>query len=127
MRTAIKNKTAERKRLNPVEVCMQCRVEPIKITLSNQGTSIGSETQALVNQKMVAMVKGTIQKHSSDPAVVRIIQEKMMGERMQKNLIQEKMQPMIMERMQNSVMNDATARKNLQSAVLKPNNQLPKS
>ncbi|MCW5202652.1 hypothetical protein VT98_10394 [Candidatus Electrothrix communis] len=93
----IKKSTAERKRATVVETCMECRTaKPLKVKITGRTTILDADTQAIINQKMAAMVTDTIRKNSSDPTVARSVQEKMMGERMPKSILRTKMQPYMM-------------------------------
>ena len=93
---AIKLNTATRKRASVVQTCMECRVgKPIKVVISGKVDILDTDTQVIINQNMAKMVAGTIRENSSDPAVARIIQEEMMGKKMQGNALREQIQPMM--------------------------------
>ncbi|MCI5162241.1 MAG: hypothetical protein D3917_09530 [Candidatus Electrothrix sp. AX5] len=97
MSETIKKTTAERKRATVVETCMECRVgKPLNVEITSQISILDADTQAIINQKMAAMIEDTIRVKSSDPAVASSVQERMMGERMPKSILRTKMQPYMM-------------------------------
>ncbi len=97
MSETIKKTTAERKRATVVETCMECRVgKPLNVEITSQTSILDADTQAIINQKMAAMIEDTIREKSSDPAVASSVQERMMGERMPKSILRTKMQPYMM-------------------------------
>jgi hypothetical protein len=97
MSETIKKNTAERKRETVVKTCMECRVgKPLKVEITSRTSILDADTQTIINRKMAAMIEDTIREKSSDPAVARSVQERMMGERMSKSILQTKMQPYMM-------------------------------
>lgn len=93
----IKKNTAERKRATVVETCMECRTaKPLQVKITGRTTVLDADTQTIINQNMAIMIENTIREKSSDPAVARSVQERMMGERMPKSILRTKMQPYMM-------------------------------
>jgi len=91
---AVKQNTAARKRANVVKTCMECRsMQPLKVIISGQTTLLDADTQDIVNRIMAKKIEDTIRVISSDPAVARSVQEKMMKERMATSPLQKKMRP----------------------------------
>ncbi len=94
---AVKQNTAARKRAAVIETCMECRaMQPIKVVISGRTTVLDADTQNIVNRAMAKKIEDTIRVISSDPAVARSVQEKMMKERMAASPLREKMQPFMM-------------------------------
>ncbi|MCI5123299.1 MAG: hypothetical protein D3925_02175 [Candidatus Electrothrix sp. AR5] len=90
----VKQNTAVRKRAAVVETCMECRaMQPLKVVISGQTTLLDADTQDIVNRAMAKKIEDTIREISSDPAVARSVQEKMMKERMATSPLRKKMQP----------------------------------
>jgi hypothetical protein len=97
MSETIKKNTAARKRATVVQTCMECRVgKPLKIEVTGKTAILDMDTQAIINQKMAAMVEETMRKISSTPAVALSVQKKMMNERMKDNILRIKLQPYMM-------------------------------
>ncbi|XOF32161.1 MAG: hypothetical protein ACL93V_08860 [Candidatus Electrothrix sp. YB6] len=100
---AVKKSTAARKSASVIETCMECRaMTPIEFVVSAQTDVLDAETQAAVNRKMAEKIKTTIQEISSDPAVARVVQGRMMQERMKDNPLRAGMQPVMMSNILNS-------------------------
>ena len=93
----IKKTTAERKRATVVETCMECRVgKPLKVEITGLTTIEDTGTRTIIKRKMAEMMVDTIRVKSSDPAVARSVQKRMMDERMSKSILQANMQPYMM-------------------------------
>ena len=100
---AVKKSTAARKSASVIETCMECRaMTPIKFVVSAQTDMLDAETQAAVNRKMAEKIEATIHEISSDPAVARVVQGRMMQERMKSNPLRTGMQPFMMSNILNS-------------------------
>ena len=127
----VKSSTAARKRATVIKTCMECRVgKPLKVVISGQVDILDTDTQNQINQNIAAVLEETIREKSADPAVAGLVQEKMMGERMQANFLREKIQPIMSAKMQGlSVEEDLAQAEEAQpqtpdtAAVFRDNNQ----
>lgn len=116
---AIKKNTTERKRASVIATCMECRaMTPIKLVVSAQADVLDADTQAAVNQKMAEKIEATIRDISSDPAVARVVQDRMMTDRMKSNPLRTEMQPFMMSNILNSTEGNA-AERNRRIAMVK--------
>ena len=98
--SAIKENTAARKRATVIETCMECRaMQPIRFDITSRTALFDAETQDRINRAMAKRIEDTIRVISSDPAVARSVQEKMMKERMAVNPLRQNMQPFMMSRL----------------------------
>lgn len=97
---AVKQNTAERKRANVVKTCMECRVmQPIEVVVAGKSTFLDADIQERINQAMAKRIKETIRLVSSDPAIVRGVQERTMVPYMATSPLQQKMQPFMMSKL----------------------------
>lgn len=98
--SAIKQNTAARKRAAVIETCMECRaMQPITFDITSRTVLFDAETQERINRAMAKRIEETIRVISSDPAVARSVQDKMMKERMAANPLRQNMQPFMMSRL----------------------------
>ncbi|MDU9048993.1 MAG: hypothetical protein Q3M30_09080 [Candidatus Electrothrix sp. Rat3] len=97
---AVKQNTAARKRANVVQTCMECRVmQPIEVVVAGKSTLLSADVQERINQAMAKKIKETIRVISSDPAVARMVQDRMMVPRMAASPLRQDMQPFMMSKL----------------------------
>jgi uncharacterized membrane protein len=96
----VKQNTAARKRAAVIETCMECRaMQPIKIIVSGKSTFFDADIQERINQAMAKRIEETIRVISSDPAVARIVQDRMMVPRMAASPLRQEMQSFMMSKL----------------------------